>query len=391
MEGSGRRGEIRPIHKQHKFFYEMLGGGIVLVVSVVLGVGWFGSGNQDYRMNLFTEGMGIVATVFIINRWYARREQEGLKQRLIREAGSRSHDIAISAVEWMDREGWLRGEEGLLRGADLREARLSEARMAGANLEGTNLDTADLRSADLRGAILHNANLFRADLRCRAELREADLSGAKLSMANLERADLQKANLNRADLSMSNLNGADLVNATLKGATMLETNLEESNLYKADLEGANLMYANLKMAKWLECATLKGADLSLANLEGVNLGGIDLSGATLQCIDLRNMKLFDTNLQYADLRGTYLEGASLLPVERSYESYSKRSADRDRTRKRIARTGTILTDATLPDGSVFTDDMGFEDIRPYIDRDHEDFEATLKRINEHPARRRSRN
>ena len=110
-----RREEIRKIHKKYRFFYEMLAGASVLVVCVLAGAGAFGGENIDYRMNLFTEGMGIVATVFIINRWYAHRERANLQSRLIREAGSRSNDIAISAVEWMDREGWLRGEEGLLQ------------------------------------------------------------------------------------------------------------------------------------------------------------------------------------------------------------------------------------------------------------------------------------
>ena len=39
----------------------------------------------------------------------------------------------------MDREGWLTGEDGLLKGANLREARLKDARMEGANLEGAEL------------------------------------------------------------------------------------------------------------------------------------------------------------------------------------------------------------------------------------------------------------
>ena len=93
--------------EEYRFLYEMLGGLIVLAASVLIGAAWFGGENEDYRMNLFTEGMGIVATVFIINRWYAYSERRNLQNRLIREAGSRSHDIAISAVEWMDREGWL--------------------------------------------------------------------------------------------------------------------------------------------------------------------------------------------------------------------------------------------------------------------------------------------
>ncbi len=71
--------------------------------------------------------LGAGVTIFFIDRLNTHRAEESLKHRLIREAGSRSLDVAISAVEWMDREGWLTGEDGLLKGADLREARLQEA------------------------------------------------------------------------------------------------------------------------------------------------------------------------------------------------------------------------------------------------------------------------
>ena len=372
MSGDARWKEIRGIHEEYRFLYEMLGGLIVLAASVLIGAAWFGGENEDYRMNLFTEGMGIVATVFIINRWYAYSERRNLQNRLIREAGSRSHDIAISAVEWMDREGWLCGEDGLLKGADLREARLWDVRMDGANLEGANLENADLRGANLNDANMRNVDLSGADLRCRAKLRDADLSDSKLSRVNLEKANLQKTNLNRADLSDADLKGANLVNSTLNDAMMLEANLETSNLYNADLKGANLMYANLKTARWLNSANLQGADLSLVDLEGVDLCDMDLSGARIQCVDLRDAKLFGTNLQGADLRGTYLEGAALLP-------------------KIVEPHGMNLHDSILPDGKKFTEGMGWEDIERYIDRDHPEFEATLERINSHPARLRHQN
>jgi len=191
MSAEARRKEIQKIHRKHRFFYEMLGGAVVLVISVLIGAGAFGAESVDYRMNLFTEGMGIVATVFMINRWYAHREREGLKRRLIREAGSRSHDIAISAVEWMEREGWLRGEDSLMKGASLPGAMLRRARLEGANLEGADLSLADLRKAGLKDANLNGANLFMADV-SKSLLKDADLGGADLHSAKLRRAAYRK-------------------------------------------------------------------------------------------------------------------------------------------------------------------------------------------------------
>ena len=45
--------------------------------------------------------VGAGVTILFIDRLNDFRDQDNLKRRLIREAGSRSHDIAISAVEWM--------------------------------------------------------------------------------------------------------------------------------------------------------------------------------------------------------------------------------------------------------------------------------------------------
>ncbi len=89
--------------------------------------------------------------------------QESLKHRLIREAGSRSNDIVISALEWLDREGWLTGEYGLLNGADLREARSQDASLDEANLQNAKLSKTNSRSAILKEAKFLETNLQNAD------------------------------------------------------------------------------------------------------------------------------------------------------------------------------------------------------------------------------------
>ena len=98
---------------------------------------------RDFQLNLSTELLGVVAgtgfSALVIDRIYAYRNWKDLQRRLIREAGSRSHDIAISAVEWMDREGWLRGENGLLKGANLREARLARCEIGRCEFGGGEL------------------------------------------------------------------------------------------------------------------------------------------------------------------------------------------------------------------------------------------------------------
>ncbi len=387
-----RREEIRSIHKKYRLFYEILGGATVLVMSVLIGAGWFGDENIDYRMNLFTEGMGIVATVFIINRWYAYRERTSLQRRLIREAGSRSRDIAISAVEWMEREGWLRGEDGLLKGANLREARLQDARLDGANLEGAILEQADLRGAKLNGANLRDANLNRADLRCRAELKGADLRGAELNEALLSDANLKDADLTEATAVFADLQTATLNGAILTDAALIDCNLQGAFLYNSSFVRAKLYRTSLSGAQQANYADWEGATLVGVDLRGFDLSGSIMCGATLQVLDLRKANLSGTDLRGADLRGTYLQDAKVNYEDFRISTFSGDAiADHDPTFKRSLTSATRFSGAKMPDGSVFADDMGWKDIVRFIDRDHVEFEATLEQINRHPARIRQQN
>ena len=91
----------------------LLGSAVGLAVGVMLGAGWFA--DEGYWTNVYTEALSIVLTVVVIgviNEW---RETERRKRDLIRRAGSRSNEIAKDAVDEMRHEGWLTGENGLLR------------------------------------------------------------------------------------------------------------------------------------------------------------------------------------------------------------------------------------------------------------------------------------
>ena len=240
---------------------------ILTVVGSLIGATWFGENqdleNRDYWMNLATEGIGVLASivitiaVLIIDRRNAKRDAErdrerqtqDLKDRLVREAGSRSNNKAISAVEQLRDKGWLTGDDGLLK-----EANLSEANLGGANLGGANLQCTKLIGANLQGTNLWLANLQEADLGGanlqKATLAQANLQGAKLAMAKLQEADLLGANLQKADLM-----GVELQKASLIGAYLQEVNLATAYLQEAKLQGAYLRGATLQAAE------MKGAIL----------------------------------------------------------------------------------------------------------------------------------
>ncbi|MDE2776686.1 MAG: pentapeptide repeat-containing protein [Chloroflexota bacterium] len=264
-----RQKEIREIHRNYRLFYELLGGAVLLLVGMVIGASFFGAGNQDYHMNLATEALGIAATVFIINRWYAHRDRERqreqaqhdeerqteeLKRRLVREAGSRSNDIAIAAIDELQDKGWLEGDDSLLKEAELYEADLQKANLSDCNLMRTVFYRANLQDANLVGSNLYEA---------------------KFNNANLQRAQLLVADLRNTSLANANLKGADMHETDLSGAYLLNAKLQ-----RAFLEAANLQNADCRHVDFTN-AILAHADLSGANMLEASLSGADLIGATL--------------------------------------------------------------------------------------------------------------
>ena len=208
------------MHKEHKLFYWLLGG--VAVLGIMLWVGsllFYSKEDRGYEMNLYTEAVGVIVsigfTILVINQVYDKREKDRLKRRLVREAASRSNDIALNAVGLLGDEGWLIGAEGVLQGADLSKA-------------------------DLKGDV----DLRSANLRC-SNLSQAILTGAKLNGADLERANLFWAKLPNAHLDRANLRGTDLTSTYLVGATFFGANLEGAYMFEANTNGAFFRFMDI--------------------------------------------------------------------------------------------------------------------------------------------------
>lgn len=183
------------------------------------------------------EAAGIGFTVFIVDRIYRRREakrtEEDLKARLIRELGSKVNEIAIRAAEELRAHRWLS------------DGSLQHKMLDSANLEGASLDHANLRGASLVGANLRKARMFVVMLQ-EATLAFADLRDAMLFAANLRKANLQNAQLQKADLSTAKLEEATIHYANLEGTTLAGANLYKAVLSNSILRGANLINANLE-------------------------------------------------------------------------------------------------------------------------------------------------
>lgn len=255
---------IRDIWKDNRWLYGVTGVFIGLLIYPAFD--FIVTDLSTLFQNFVPEAVGIGFTVLFIDRLNQRREEErrikDLQEHLVREAGSPSYDIAITAVDTIRKRGWL--------GRNNREADIEERIFL---LKGQDLSHADLHKANLQYANLEETNLTKA------KLTEANLSEANLRKANLEDAQLQKANFVQARLEYVNLINSQLQQSDLEGA----------NLEGANLENAKLNEANLKFAK------LRGCNLFKANLSKAELTYADLKGAILLRADLRGTVMLTDN------------------------------------------------------------------------------------------------
>ena len=352
MAGEARREEIREIQKQYKWHYVVTAVVAALGIGIWIGAAVFAEDSTGYWMNLATEGMGVIVgiaiTALVIDRINERRGRQRLMARLIVDAGSRSNDKAIDAIEQLRDKEWLLGDDGLLKGQ-----RLSEA---------------DLRKANLRSANMREADLWKTNLQ-KADLWWTELQGAFLVQAELQNARLLGAKLQDADLRAAILQGADLTGADLGGADLTDANLQDANLRMANLEGATLHTANLH-----------GADLGKVNLKSADIVGANLQDAILDRANLKKAIMRNVNLENADLLGAYMEGASVslteVPVARRWGGPGEPGRFK-------LLSPTALRGAKLPDGTAFPEDTPFRDeLERFTNPEHPEFQKTLEKIKE---------
>lgn len=249
---TSREHEIVDLWRQYRFFYQILGGLLLVGLGVWIGSLLF-SGDEGYSTNLYTEVLSIGVTVFVLDLLARHREEQRqeheLKLKLIREAASQVNDIANHAVEELRQRGWLEGEDGALKGANLFGANLQRVNLWGVNLAGAMLDHARLQAAVLHKALLDGASLRWANLQG-AVLQRAQLAGACLRSANLQGAIFWMAFLARADLKRANLQECVLWQANLQEADLSQADLRRAQLEGADLTGGNLDDAALEDAEF---------------------------------------------------------------------------------------------------------------------------------------------
>jgi len=151
---TGMVARLRVLWKENEWIY--------LVVGLVIGllIPYFIQSLDavnEFLQNLVPEAVGIFFTVLIIDRLDSIREQQVIKDQLVRRLQSRYNHTALQAVEELRVLGHL--EDGTLNKRNLRGSSWEDANMYMADLQGSDLGNAVLERADFVLANLKNVNV----------------------------------------------------------------------------------------------------------------------------------------------------------------------------------------------------------------------------------------
>jgi hypothetical protein len=156
--------------------------------------------------------------------------------------------------------------------------------------------------------------------------------------------------LNCADLRGKDLSGLYLYHFNLERALLVGTNLERCFLNTGELRGANLSKANLTKAS-LWNANLSECDLTYAILDGANLSGASLKKADLTRASLANADLRETNFAQARLVEANCVNADMYGADFRHANISGadfRGADISRIKLEGAQTVGLLLENARP-------------------------------------------
>ena len=152
-----RWNEIKSIWSKNRLLLPLLIGVLLFFAGFIVGTGSYTSQPNwltGFAENFWTEAIGILLTVLVIDRIYAANNLHERKRRLFNQLKSRANPVAVDAIEQIIRENWL--EEALAyffepssQQSDLRNLQLHNAYLRGLRLENVDLRASDLRSADL--------------------------------------------------------------------------------------------------------------------------------------------------------------------------------------------------------------------------------------------------
>ncbi|PJF39740.1 MAG: hypothetical protein CUN55_13675 [Phototrophicales bacterium] len=318
---------------------------------------------EDYLLNSWTELLGILAGVFVLDALRRLDEREKFQEDLIRQAGSSSNPHAKDAIDIIRAKGKLTSEDSWLREQNLSYANLAGARLLNANLRGADLTGCNLTDAELTGADLTDAILTDA---C---LRKTKFIGAKLIRTNLNNSDLSGADCKDAQLENVKFNAdttikktdferVDFTQVDLVGIRFLEDTILRKAQFKGDMRGVHFDGVDLREAEFegvnLSGATITNCKAQRAKLNNADMTGADLSNSEFEYAEMRRAVLKDANYEGANFYSAELFGANFTKTP-SKEGFID-------VHEAVFIEAKFNSQTVLPDGSHWNPEMSDEEL-----------------------------
>jgi len=152
-------------------------------------------------------------------------------------------------------------------------------------------------------------------------------------------------------------------------------------LWGADFYDVDLRFSELHEAEYHKEATWEKAKLGFVNLEGVDFSDTNMKGADFECAILENADFSGTDLRGANFLGARLKDVRFRIFDgRKYGFSGDMPPDfEDLSDEGIAHK-TKWLGATLPDGTVFTEEMDYKVILRFTSSHDPLFAETLARV-----------
>jgi len=293
----------------------------LLFVGIIYILGRLFLSLQGMDEGLFTELVGILLTVLLIDGLRNIGADIEIRKSLIRRAASTSNETAKAAIDELRKTGLI--DRGVLRAVDLSGAVLTRAVLTNIDFANSNLSTADFtcsnfNHSNLTKAIFSNS-MFNETIFGTAVIQKADFTKAKLHNCSLNAnrnlqgiiftdAELEEVNFDEADLSNARFDKTSLTATTFRGCTLNEAIFVR---YQSMGDSREQPFA----AKVLGAVSFERAILRDAILEYVRFESTDFTKADMNHAKCKGTVFQKANLQGADLTGAVLEGASFIKIE----------------------------------------------------------------------------
>lgn len=293
----------------------LLVGGLYIIGRLFLSL-------QGMDEGLFTEVVGIVLTVLLIDGLRNIGSDIEIRESLIRRAASTSNETAKAAIDELRKIGLI--DRGVLRGADLSGAVLTGAVLTDIDFTNSDLSQAEFPKADfgrskLVRVVFKKSTFIETKFDTSTILQNANFTGAKLQncLFNANRnlkgvifidAELNEINFDETDLSNAQFGNTTLIATSFRGSTLSEAIFVR---YQAMGDSREQPFAaKVSDSVSFERAILHDAILEYVRFEKTNFVNADMSHVKCKGTIFRKVKF-----QGSNMTGAVLEDASFIDVE----------------------------------------------------------------------------